>query len=419
MTRDKSKKHMKELSERFRTIFDTKGIGREESITIDFLKKLMDNYRVYSYEFKHREEAHNGCDWLWIIITNQGAFYFAVQAKKLHSKCLRRNQVLYKSNQHHLPQINRLLDYSSKVKGIPIYVLYSNRINFINGCKAGKTTKEGIFWDYAPHVYNLCNKRILRKEKPFPISCLFTVFSCHCSYLTKDDDRNYHLCESCSICKSSCTCNRNTETICSNPFRYFFSHFYYASITDPHKISDYLLIMLFASKMIRDSDAYKSYCINGLLGLTDPLTQRIIIQDYMQKHDKDYASTLMGSDFQLDCKSVLERSSIESRLRKIIGEYGIFKSFGIFGSYAHPGEQRENGRTKPDEFSDIDIVFSYDQAKFRTPEDLRMIPRFIKATINEFKKNVDFIDYDSCDKGFRKRIDEKIIWIIQDKKNKK
>ena len=67
------------------------------------------------------QESINGCDWLWIITTNAGAFYFATQAKKLHYQSLRRRQVNYHRSNKHKPQIKRLMKFAIRISLLSFY----------------------------------------------------------------------------------------------------------------------------------------------------------------------------------------------------------------------------------------------------------------------------------------------------------
>lgn len=403
--------HMKKLSVNFRNTYLTEHFPHEEILTKRFLEALAENYRVRSYEYTHHHEATNGCDWFWIIVTNQGVFYFAVQAKKLKAKCLRRNQVRYARAGHKL-QITRLCTYASQVDALPIYVLYSNRINLVNGCSMRPETKEGVFFDYAPHVQDLCEWHKLRNEKPFPISCLFTYISQRCSYANERGAGQFSLCESCGQCEYMEHCNQNKRLSCAKPFHHFFQSFFKVKIPNPKSINDFIIIMLFAEGLLNSNRYFLSYCVNELLEQHDPLAKRIVVQDYTRKHETNYAAALMGEEFRIDTESVLTVEIIQQELLSIWKHNCIFTKLGIFGSYANPSDyDKQTQRKKPDGDSDIDVVFSYKYDEFKTETDLLRIPQFFRTVIRTFKKNVDFVDFDTCDEAFRQRIEDRIIWL--------
>lgn len=382
----------------------------EEQITNYFISKLKQNYRVRTYSFTHMQESKNGCDWFWIITTNFGAYYFAVQAKKLKGIRLRKRQVNYQRRKQHGTQISRLKRFAASTKALPLYVLYSDKINTINGCKGMYVTQEGVFFDYALHVESLCQKNTLDKERPFPLSCMFYHFSRTCAYNDSLENKQDRLCIACKTCDNIVTCKSKDACICISPFTTFFREFYNADLVIHNADNEGLLLLLYGESIIANNTRFLSYVINLLLGEKHPLIKQIIVQDYMVKHNMNYAKALMGQEFILDDTHILNFDYIVNKLSSIKNEYGIIKRIGIFGSYAR---YYRNCKTDmpPKEDSDIDIIFEYECSEFKSERDLLKIPDFIKSVFSAFKKNIDFIDYNTCNEDFLNYIRNRIYWI--------
>ena len=113
------------------------------------------------------------------------------------------------------------------------------------------------------------------------------------------------------------------------------------------------------------------------------ITDKIIITDYAKRHSKDYSRLLMGSDFAVNDNSILSMEFIERTVVSHAKKAGVFEKIGIFGSYAR-GEAAAK--------SDVDIALVYDNKKIKKTEQLDKITEFIKAVLNDLKKNVDFVD---------------------------
>lgn len=102
----------------------------EVSITTEFINQISTEHSVKSFIFTQGNEAVTGSDWLWVILTDSGVYKFLVQAKKLH-RCktyITKTQAAYMSNSGER-QIELLQKYAAKTKAVPIYVLYSDRID--------------------------------------------------------------------------------------------------------------------------------------------------------------------------------------------------------------------------------------------------------------------------------------------------
>lgn len=409
--REKRNNTIKKISKEIRPLCRLKS---EEQITNIFIEWLIENHHVISYCFTHMQESINGCDWLWIITTNAGAFYFATQAKKLHYQSLRRRQVNYHRSNKHKPQIKRLMKFAIRIGALPIYVLYADKIDTIKGCPKGFKTKEGVFFDYAPHVNDLCINEALTKETPFPLSCMFSYIAQKCSYENKDE--NNALCVACNQCIMYDTCSdkkKGSEQIdqrCKMPFLPFFKSFYNTDLDNHNPANEGLLLLRFGKDILSKNKKYLSFAINTLLGEDHPLVRQIIVQDYMVKHDMNYAKAMMGEDFRIDDCSVLDPIEVEQKLKKLRDAFGIFRRIGFFGSYARYYYDRETEK-KPGKDSDIDVVFEYDSSAFKSEADLLKIPAFIKEAFLAFHKNIDFIDYNTCDEQFGYSIRNKIRWI--------
>ena len=97
---------------------------KEESIT-DWLLYYISTYsdKIIYRAFSRNEEALNGSDWEWWILTETYAFRFLIQAKKLKENADNYPNLSY--NNRHGMQIDLLINSASKKGAIPFYAFYS------------------------------------------------------------------------------------------------------------------------------------------------------------------------------------------------------------------------------------------------------------------------------------------------------
>ncbi len=97
---------------------------KEESITDWMLYELSKRcFRIRYYAFTHNEESISGADWEWWVLTDNYAYRFRVQAKKLKVKKDNYGSICY-SNNHGL-QIELLIDDAERNNAFPLYMFYS------------------------------------------------------------------------------------------------------------------------------------------------------------------------------------------------------------------------------------------------------------------------------------------------------
>ena len=97
---------------------------KEESIT-DWLLFFVSTHsdKIIYKTFSHNEEAFNGSDWEWWILTETYAFRFLIQAKKLKENADNYPNLSY--NNRHGMQIDLLINSASQKGAMPFYAFYS------------------------------------------------------------------------------------------------------------------------------------------------------------------------------------------------------------------------------------------------------------------------------------------------------
>lgn len=97
---------------------------KEESLTDWILFYLSEKFDwLKYYAFNRHEESLIGADWEWWVLTNEHAYKFRVQAKKL--KVHDDNWSLINYGNRNGTQIDLLLNFSKYNGAFPLYVLYS------------------------------------------------------------------------------------------------------------------------------------------------------------------------------------------------------------------------------------------------------------------------------------------------------
>lgn len=97
---------------------------REDSLTDWLLFYLSVNLDwVKYYAFNRHEESLNGFDWEWWVLTNNHAYRFTVQAKKLNNHG--DNWSLINYGNRNGTQIDLLLESAKKNNAFPLYAFYS------------------------------------------------------------------------------------------------------------------------------------------------------------------------------------------------------------------------------------------------------------------------------------------------------
>lgn len=105
---------------------------KEESLTDWLLYTLSENCsQIYYQAFSRHEEAENGCDWEWWVLTSDtwrkqecNAYRFLVQAKKLYANN-RDNYSLLNYGNKNGTQIDLLLKEAASRNALPLYMYYS------------------------------------------------------------------------------------------------------------------------------------------------------------------------------------------------------------------------------------------------------------------------------------------------------
>lgn len=108
---------------------------KEESLTDWLLFEVsLRNPTIYYQAFSRHEEAVNGTDWEWWILTSENlgysysqsfcAYRFFVQAKKLLSQNMDNYPLIHYSNRHGL-QIEHLTEKANLYHAFPLYMFYS------------------------------------------------------------------------------------------------------------------------------------------------------------------------------------------------------------------------------------------------------------------------------------------------------
>lgn len=105
---------------------------KEESLTDWLLYNVSENcHRIYYQAFSRHEEAKNGADWEWWVLTSNNnrnhdyyAYRFLIQAKKLFSKNQDNYSLLSYGNKNGA-QIDLLLEAAKYKNALPLYMYYS------------------------------------------------------------------------------------------------------------------------------------------------------------------------------------------------------------------------------------------------------------------------------------------------------
>lgn len=375
----------------------------ENALSTFLINDISEIYRVKAYMYTQRREANNGSDMLWLIATNSGVYKFLIQAKKIKGQ-IARKQALYRDGE----QINNLLSTARKSQSIPLYILYSKDISKITCCqRVSKNIKEGVFFDSAKTIYDhfLNDEKFELKHRP--LTCLFSMFSHRCPISDSDH------CKACLMCKEN---ECDYLNLCHSPF--FQLYFLYGIEYKPTQINDAGLLLLYAESLVRKDQKTRSTLLDKVIESRDEAFNTInsvVIIDYMNRHDKNYMSALMGDDFQIDEDSILSKEKIIETIIEAWKKYPYFSNIGLFGSYSREGLSYTgySGKTEPpNKHSDIDIALIYDQKRVRNDNHLKEIVEFLKYIPRVLQKNVDFVDFQACtDKDFLKSIKKQMIWL--------
>lgn len=105
---------------------------KEESLTDWLLYEISQQCPLVYYKaFSRHEEAQNGSDWEWWVLTSDSnnlnkfnAYRFVVQAKKLLSNNQDNYRIINYTN-HYGTQIDLLLDFAKNRNALPLYMYYS------------------------------------------------------------------------------------------------------------------------------------------------------------------------------------------------------------------------------------------------------------------------------------------------------
>lgn len=128
-----------ECSEQLYTWMNKQPHVKEESLTDWLLYAVSERCpQIYYQTFSRHEEAENGCDWEWWILTSDqyetwkyNAYRFLVQAKKLYSHN-RDNYSLLTYGNRNGAQIDLLMQEAMRRNALPLYMYYSVEKSEIN-----------------------------------------------------------------------------------------------------------------------------------------------------------------------------------------------------------------------------------------------------------------------------------------------
>ena len=151
---------------------------KEETLTDWLLDRANFSRFVFYHSFTRHQEAFQGADWEWWIVSGKRGFAMRIQAKRLHAGENHRSALAYE-NRHGL-QIDHLLN-SSRSKGLtPLYCFYNAEPNLITRCKCPQEThgKEGILLASAVQMYNLLSNSSKRGIYTHDISDFLIPLSC-------------------------------------------------------------------------------------------------------------------------------------------------------------------------------------------------------------------------------------------------
>lgn len=147
---------------------------KEESLTDWLLYNVSQQCDfIYYQAFSRHEEARNGSDWEWWILTPDrsglykfNAYRFLIQAKKLLPNDKDNYSLINYGNQYGT-QIDLLMESAKNARALPIYMYYSigkpdvseqiKNINYINEdiISLYKNYNDGCYLSYAVDVYKL------------------------------------------------------------------------------------------------------------------------------------------------------------------------------------------------------------------------------------------------------------------------
>ena len=395
--------HIKDISINVRKQMEARQEYDENGLSTFLINNLSDVYRIKAYMYTQRREANNGSDMLWLIATNSGAYKFLVQAKKIKNQ-ISREQALYRQGK----QIKNLISAAEISNSIPLYILYSKTISEITcGHRVMNTIEEGVFFDSVKTIYDrfLNNKNSELKHRP--LTCLFSMFSRRCPIFDSCP------CTACLTCeKMDCLCFNH----CPSPFSHL--SFLYGIESKPTHLNNAGLLLLYAESLVREDRQIQSTLLDKVIEISHEALNTInsvVIVDYMNRHDKNYMTALMGNDIQIDDDSILSKDRIIDTIIEAWRKYPYFSNIGLFGSYAREGLSYTDCCGKyepPNERSDIDIALIYDLEYVRNDNHLDGIVEFLKYIPRTLQKNVDFVDYRACtDQEFLNSIKNQMIWL--------
>lgn len=219
---------------------------KEESLTDWLLYEISSRTNRFYYKaFTRNEEATNGADWEWWVLTNGSngfnAYRFLVQAKKLKSN--QDNYPLISYGNRNGLQIDLLIDSAKQRNAMPVYMYYSvslpdfrkQRMGIEHLChhpvpcceyctngaylSTAQTVKDEIFDSPRKHIsaVDLLNRSL-------PLSILDFLLDCHhchnCHHCTKD-------CIDCKMLyKATHPCGDIAERIMNRLNRYYIDRMY-------------------------------------------------------------------------------------------------------------------------------------------------------------------------------------------------
>lgn len=355
----------------------------EEELTRQFLEKLCASHRIRSYMTTHAYEARIGADWLWLIFTNSGITPFLVQAKKLKPGQQQIGNAEVRHARRSGPLQIDLLTEVSHATGIPaLYALYSDSIAHVPCGSKQPNTGEGVFFDVADNIHDRFLGTGQRGLKHMPISCMFSCLSRKCHYFP-----DQKVCKSCLKCKHGKRTRypecRDPKNACLTPFDQFFQRTFGLKVS-PIPIDRNTLPLLYCHSVLTDHPEYIPSMLSKQTAEAMAFCSRVIITDYMNRHDHAYARSIMGPDFVVDDSGICELEDILEALHAAKQKYTVFRKLGLFGSYA-----RGEATCK----SDIDIAIVYNEAAFRSEEAFLQVTAFVTEMLERFHKNIDFVDY--------------------------